>query len=179
MGEHYTSGEVLFLLALRHQDALLLDSSPPDSLVRFTHGESTGEGSADPELPVLARRWDVRRAQHTVGSMIVLRAAGVTERELATALGVSHVTIHHRIRATVDDILDQLGGEGDDAEAVSRPAMCLLCGIRPHAKTKPVLRRVRGGWKTTKKARQLNICADCATGGPVEDILDQPEEHAT
>lgn len=168
----YSTGEVVWLLSLGRQEAICDDASPRSGLA----SERTGVSSEGPPLPVSVRRWDVRRARNRVVAskrdrqMLELRGAGFTETEVAAETGVSQATVNRRVRASVREIVDELGGEHDQpAEAQSRTSMCMVCAVRPRARHEAVRRRVRGGWKTLVPERQGSLCEQC---------LDESREQA-
>ncbi len=168
LGAFYSRGEILYLMSISEEDAIKTDAYGADSLLRFGQGESSGSSSSssDHELPVLVRRADVQRAQRAseptqpgTAAILAVRGAGVTEREIAAPLGVSSVRIHQRVHRSVEEIIDELGGPGDDDGAFSRPARCWRQGCENLKHLVPAVHvKTRRGRQTIKAARQLNLC---------------------
>jgi hypothetical protein len=165
----YSVGEITWLLALNYEDVLEEDF-PATSL---SQPDSNGSGDTT-RVPTLARWAEVRAAAARVikhkrdleGAELVAR--GYTQAEVAGLLGASQQTVSRRFRATVAEILEELGGPVQaPADATSGPAACLLCGVRPRARAAAVTRRVRGGVQVLRAERELGVCAACADPGSV------------
>jgi hypothetical protein len=164
----YTAGEVAWLLSLTRTDAIEHDA--PSSHL----GQPDGAGEGGHRIPTLARWAEV----HGVKRRVVCRrrdalaaelvARGYTQPEVAELLDSSQPTIHRRFKASVRDILAELGGEADDvADAPARPSMCLRCGVRPRARVAPIYLKVRGqAPRQVSPERELGVCALCA----VDDV---------
>lgn len=165
----YSLGEVLHLLSLSHEDAIDDDATQPDSCAHFSedgHSAATAHEQFDP-IFTIARWWDVRRARDRVvrtkleQEVVQLRVAGFGEHELAGLLGLSRATARRRFRASIDEILHELGGEPDQAERVSIPSACLRCASRPRARLAPVTRRHGRGRRTLRPERPSSLCEPC------------------
>lgn len=163
---HYSPGEIAWLLSLTYEEAVSADASPVSSTGQLS-GDGTS-GSADgPQVPVIARWNDVRRARQIVREkrdqeILELRVAGETEQEVAAKVGLSQQTVSRRFRASLRDILDELGGPASPEEVESRLSLCLECGDRPRARARARYRRVRGkGLVEIAEERQLALCEQC------------------
>jgi hypothetical protein len=165
----YSLGEVLYLLSLSHEDAIDDDAGQADSCAQFTedgHAPATAHEEWDPVMTI-ARWWDVRRARDRVArtkleqEVVQLRVAGFGEHELAGLLGLSRATARRRFRASVEEILHELGGEVDQTERISIPSACLTCGDRPRARLAPVTRRHGRGRRTIRPERSSSLCEPC------------------
>jgi hypothetical protein len=183
MGLDYTPGEVAYLLGMTHREAL-----EEDGPRAATFGADGGGDAGEQRVPTYARWCEVRAAQRRVRGRKLdaaaaeraaleaqLRAQGYSESEVAELADASSSSVGRRFKATLTEILDELGVVDDDAgetPALSRIALCLLCGQRPRARAAAVRRRVRGGWRTVVAERELGVCARCAlpevslVGGP-------------
>lgn len=166
MPGEYSRAEVVWLLSIDDPDDVrALDEGLVDSLAPLTAG--SGASSADGAgVPVIARWHDVRRARERVCAakldreIVERRVAGEGEREVAAEVGVSQPTVHRRFRATIDEILEELGGEAE-AAAVSLPSVCLSCGGQPVARQPAKRRRVNGRMTVVRPERTSSLCATC------------------
>lgn len=169
---YYTVGEVLWLISLRHSDAVAEDASPPSALGHLSDALNEGgsSSSAGPELPVVARWQDVHAAKARVLArkgaeamrLVELRAQGRSEEEIAKEVGLERSAVRRRVMATTRDVLDELGGESaGEVLALSHPTLCMRCGQRPRARWAAVKKRVKGGWRTVTPERQASFCAEC------------------
>lgn len=171
----YSPAEVAYLLSLDHDEALLDSAGFVDSLAHLGD-DSHGAPASDVEhagVPTIARWADVRRARARVlarkeadaarrsSQVLVLRVHEATEAEVARLLGVSQPTVNRHLRATLDEILAELGGEMEGADVVSRPSACLKCGSRPRASRTSTL-KIEG--RRTSRTRQLGLCEACLPG---------------
>jgi hypothetical protein len=163
----YSRGEVLWLLSITYDEALGLDAVPRDSCLTFGDvGSSTALIEDSPLLTVL--RWhDVHAARRRILAtklerlVVRLRAAGFTERDIATVIATPKTTVRRHFDATLNEII-RLLGEGDsssDPHAVT--ASCLTCGQHPRVRLEPVLRKRRGKWRIATPARTARVCATC------------------
>lgn len=115
MSASYSQGEVLWLLSMSREEAILCDAVPRDSCADLAADDGGHAPSADPSLPVIARWWDVRRARDRIRlskeqeMAARLRAEGFTERELASVLGCSQPTAHRRVSVTLRELVRELG----------------------------------------------------------------------
>jgi hypothetical protein len=166
----YTRGEVLFLLSLTHEQAIDLDAFPRDSCAGLSDDDiSSGGGGDDEPLYVIARWTDVQRVKRLVVrekeslAVLQLRTSGFSESEIARLSGRDRLAVRRRWHATVDEILERLGGAREDDSVVSIVSACLKCGLHPRVRLAAVKRRVRGGWKVIQDERQASVCAGCIT----------------
>lgn len=176
MAAYYTLGEIAFLLPLSRQAAWECDEAIRSSLARFAEADASATSSDGPELPVLVRHADVHRAEQAVAertertdrerALATVRASGVELRELADAVGTSHVTVQTRTRQSFTEVLDELGGPGDSPDAPDLPTLCIKGDGQPRARVRAVYRKIRGGRKLEQRGRQLSVCYQCAEGGP-------------
>lgn len=192
----YGRGEVAWLIQMDHEGAVDYDAYPPtmhygrtdeDGNATPSSGSSlTGAGTAqeDPQLFVIARWVDVRRARRGLileqlreeqglathveimrmaeiaDRVMQLRGSGWTEDEVADELGVSRSTVRRRFRAGVDALLQALG-EHHAPDRLSYVSACLECAARPRATLEAVRYRVKGGWRTSQPERTAGLCVDC------------------
>jgi hypothetical protein len=170
-GTQYTVAEVAFLLALSHEDAIDISVAWSDSLAKCTHdGPAAPTTSEDWDPPMLIARWhDVqaakRRAQ--IGKLrleiLRLRVAGYTELEVAQLVGLGKKTAARRFRASLDEILEELGGVATnvDAPTSSVPA-CMSCATRPRTRRTRMVVRLRGTrYRRVLEEGQSSLCAPC------------------
>jgi hypothetical protein len=94
--------------------------------------------------------------------ILELRLQELGARAVANEVGVSHPTVVRRLRATLDEVLAELGSSAPEASAVvvSRPSMCLTCGSRARARRRSMKQKVAGRWIITPE-RQLGLCVEC------------------
>ena len=171
MGDAYTAGEVVWLLGLSREEVELEDQ--PGS----TLGQPDGGGEHGHRIPTLARWAEVRRARDAVirrrraaeavargMAVLELVARGYTQQEAAAIAGVSQPTVSRRVRASLRDILAELGGELGLEDATSHIELCLSCGLRPRVRVPAVKRHVRGvGMVELRPERPIGLCRSCAT----------------
>jgi AraC-like DNA-binding protein len=144
----YTPGEVVYLLSLSPQQARDASVRWADSVGSMSADGPAGSSAGGEHDPVLliARWHDVRAARRRViarkeahaaeaEAILALRLAGATTRAVAGVVGLSYPTVHRRFRATVDEVLAELGADVSGTEATSRVAACLMCGTRPRVGT--------------------------------------------
>lgn len=112
----YTEGEVRFLLSLTRGEAIDLDASQPDSCAHLTDDViPAGDAGEDHGLMTIARWHDVHSARRRVvthqADQAVLQAAawGLNQREVAQATHLSQATVHRKLRASMGDLLRELG----------------------------------------------------------------------
>jgi hypothetical protein len=172
----YTEGEVVWLLALSYRDALEEDF-PGGSL---SQADSGGAGDGGGRVPTLVRWAEVRTAAARIArrkqdvEAAELLARGYTTLEVAVLQRASRQTINRRFRATIAEIVDELGGPPTPAaDTTSRIALCLICGARPRARSARVTRRLPGGVvQVLQSERELGVCAECADPGTVRLLTD-------
>ena len=161
----FTAGEVLRLVALTRADAIGVDADPVCLTARLSHDRRAG--SADgPGMFAIARWWDVHDAAWTVleeraRRMLVARARGFGELELAGMFEVSVVTVHRTVRRSLELVLEQLGGAAEPLRALSVPSACLNCGQRPRARVRETRRRKPGGGWRVRPEHQSALCLVC------------------
>lgn len=168
----YTRGEVIWLLSLSRDDAVDLDATPPDSC---SHLRGSGDAAApetdDDRLPVVARWLDVQRARGAIladkrsVASLQLYASGFSDREVANMLGQDRMAVRRKWRATVDEILEFLGGVVEPDPALSHLDLCLRCGQNVRVRLGAVKVRVRGGWRIDQPERQASVCRACLHPG--------------
>lgn len=109
----------------------------------------------------LAKSRDVDRER--LDEILVMRAQGHTEAEIAAAVGMSLSTTRRRFQASLNAIISELGGNPGPAPAdLDRGvAACMTCGQRPRARLAARRRRIKGGWKTMAPERQSSLCEIC------------------
>lgn len=173
--DHYTRHEVIYLLSLTREDAIDASCGQRDSLAGLASLDSGlhAQRSAEDAPVMLIARWgEVRRARDEIvrakeGAMIIqLRAAGFPEVEIAKLMGHARLTVRRRQRATVDEILDRLGGPPPDPPPVlANPDLCVKCAQHPRVRLEAVRVRIRGGWRTVEPARQAAVCVECLRPG--------------
>jgi hypothetical protein len=162
---------VAFLLALSHEDAIDISVAWRDSLASCTpDGPAAPTTSEDWDPPILIARWhDVQRAKRraSIGRLrdeiLRLRVAGYTEVEVAQITGLTKPTARRRFAATIDEILDELGGV---AVAVDGPASavpaCMSCGQAPRTRRMRAVVRLRGTrYRRVLEEGQSSLCAPC------------------
>ena len=117
MAGDYSPAEVTFLLSLDEETADLHATAIPSVLGGFS-GESGPSSADDAGVPLLPRWNDVHGARERVklrkrdAEILELRVAGEGEREVARLVGASKTTVHRRFRASIEEILEELEGEG-------------------------------------------------------------------
>lgn len=116
-GCDYTVGEVLWLLQMSRQEAIEYDAVPKDSCADLSEDpQGGGSADADPSLFVVLRWHDVHDAAKRVSirkenaHIIRLRAVGYTEEEVSARLSLDRRTLRRRFRATLAEIVAELGG---------------------------------------------------------------------
>ena len=166
MGVFYTRQEVVWLLGISREQAIEYDASQRDSLAGLTTNGPSTHQAGDGELPAIVRWHDIQAARRRITdgkhAQYVLEHAcqGESTREIARAVGVSHMTVHRRFKASLDELLAELGADSVD-EALSILPTCLIGGCGgPRVRLEPVLRRVKGGWKTVLPERVASVCAE-------------------
>lgn len=139
-GSPYTPGEVVYLLSLTCAQARDESVRWADSCGSLSAEDLPATTSQEYDPVLLIARWhDVRAARERVvttkeaAAVLEQRLAGGTEREVGQALGVSDSTVHRRFRATVEEILAELGAHAGPLEtpAYSRTALCIACARAP------------------------------------------------
>jgi transcriptional regulator len=164
----YTIGEILWLLSLTREQAVDLDATPADSLAATSETHAADARTIDGSIPVIARWHDVQQAKARLNAtkqelkMVELRAQGQTDKQVAETLGTSRQTVNRKWRATVQEILDELGGEYHES-ALSHIDLCLNCGKHPRAYLKAVTRKANHKTITTSPARSAAYCTNCIT----------------
>lgn len=176
----YSRGEVAFLLSLTRDDAIDEDASQADSLSRCTPdgpGSTTSHEEWDPVFTIA--RWnEVHAAKACIVktkvelAVLELRVGGHTEQELADHLGIHRLAGRRRFGASLDELLELLGGEAlpDDSPAAAEDA-CLSCALGPRVRLRAKRRRVRGGWKVIRPERQAAVCRDCLREDLQSEVL--------
>lgn len=125
----YTRSEVLWLRQMDRSAATFHDAYPPSAL---SNAEGGLASSAEETLPAIARWWDVRLAFERVTvdkrdkAIVELRLAGFTEEEVARAMGTSQPTVNRRFRATLLEVMEELGEAYPD-EPKSYAPVCWRC----------------------------------------------------
>lgn len=126
----YTPGEVLFLLSLTREEAIDVDASQPDSCAHLSEDPiPSGDAGDDAELFTIARWHDVHDARRRIvhskrdDLLLQLRARDFSQEEIAAVLGSSQPTVSRRIKATLRELLDDLGA--DDRGPASQAAGAL------------------------------------------------------
>lgn len=181
MLDSYSRGEVIWLLSLTRDQAIEMDSNHRDSCAGLAaSNESGGSISAVAQsVPTIARWADVQRARRDVIrekeglAILQLRAGGFSEREIAKLSDRDRLALRRRWHATVLEILDRLGGPGQDEGTTSRIDSCLKCGEHPRVQLLPVKARTRGGWKIVSKGRQASVCRTCLSPELASRIVDE------
>jgi hypothetical protein len=173
----YTVGELVWLLALRYKDALEEDL-PGSSLMRADGGG--GRWGGDPtRIPTLARWSEVHAAKERVvrrrrdAIAAELLAQGYVQAEVASLLETSQQTVSRRFRATLREILDELGGPRSSEDASSRVPLCLICGRRPRARAAAVTRNTLGGVQVLRAERDVAVCDGCGDSSFVRVLTDR------
>lgn len=95
-----------------------MDASSADSLAHLSEDDVHGSGMSAEESDVLivARWWDVHRAAALVTGcellerIVKLELDGFSQDAIATMLGVPRTTLRRRFKATMDEMLEVLGG---------------------------------------------------------------------
>ncbi len=171
-GGLYTVGEVLYLLSLEREDAIGDDVSQPNSVSRFTADGFSAPTATEQDRVMTIARWnDVQDAKSRAGRerlgkleklLMAMRVLEFTEREIADWFGVSQWTVHMKWRASLDEILLELGGAaGPPENRTSAVSACLQCALHPRARVAERRKRIRGGWKITRHERQSSLCRLC------------------
>jgi len=185
---HYTSSEVLWLLGLSEQTARDLDDSPPSFLGNVSAEGPPPGGSADEQLPVIARWHDVQRAKRGVlaragvegrrqAVFLQLRAKGYSEELAARIVEVSRSSARRANAGFVDAVLEELGGAAPPRNGEPVPT-CAGCGSRPAAQSRPVRKRVKGeGLVVVKPSRQLSLCEGCIPVGIAREVLPRYDRY--
>jgi AraC-like DNA-binding protein len=124
-GCEYTVGEVLWLLQMSRQEAIDYDAVPKDSCADLSEDpQGGGSANADPSLFVVLRWHDVHDAAKRVrmskenAHIIRLRSCGYTEEEVSERVSLDRRTLRRRFRATVNEILTELGSDQGVAAVV-------------------------------------------------------------
>ncbi len=176
----YTRGEVVYLLSLTHSDAVSEDARQPDSLARTSPegpGAPTAHEEWDPVFTVArwhdvqaARRRALERKMTAANAdprqlkleliILELRSRGWTEEEIAQRAGLAQQSVSRKARATLAEIVAELGGETTFGERTSSPPVCWTCGgsaVRVERR-----RRIatRGGRTTIREQRGTHSCAE-------------------
>jgi hypothetical protein len=173
----YTPGEVAYLLSLSRSQARDESVRWSDSVGSLSHDDLPATTSTEFAPVLLIARWrDVHGARATVvarkraeaareldaaareaveqglaetWAIVAARLAASPERAIAAALGLSDTTVHRRFRASLEEILAELGGSAvPETPASSRVSACLVCAERPRA-------------RSADDDRQLSTCVEC------------------
>lgn len=178
----YSPAEVVFLLSLSQEDAQDFSVRWADSCRDLSSdGPSSAAGREHDPLPLIARWVDVRAARRRVvrakeaDAVLELRLAGHTERDVAEQTGLSAATVHRRFRATVQEILTELGTQpvADAPERLSRVSACLKCGQHPRARVRAKIMLVAGVSRRIDE-RQIGTCAGCTDEAYQPELLEAP-----
>jgi hypothetical protein len=169
----YTRNDVAFLLSLSHEEAIE-QTFPVGSSLRKLSDETGAHGfcAEDHEVPLIARWAEVNAAKHRIIAskeniaLMQLRLQGYTDEEVAGVLGLGRRTVGRRWRATLQEILEALGGEVEGtALALDHIDLCLRCGERPRGR---VMRRARiwvnNSWRWKIVERPSSMCNACLNG---------------
>jgi hypothetical protein len=179
-GAGYSRHEIAFLLSLSHEEAIE-QTHPVVSSLRKLSDESEGHGfcAGDRDVPLIARWAEVDRAKRRVAqnkesiALTQLRLQGYTDEEVAGMLGLGRRTVGRRWRATLQEILELLGGETDGVElALDHIDRCLRCGENPRARTTRRTRlwlNKRWRWKTIEVPSSM--CRECLSGAQEPSVL--------
>lgn len=174
----YTAAEIGFLLSIDEDEARLIDAGVGSQLGRLS---GNGASSEDPGVFAIARWHDVHRARARVlarkGSdamVLSLGLAQMPQRRIAAVMAISQPTVSRKIKATLDEILDELGGSAIASSATSRLSACFECGVRPRARVEELCRRwSRGRWRNVRTVRKAALCEECLAevrGVEIEDL---------
>lgn len=166
----YQRNEIAFLLSLDRQQALEYASGMRDSIGHLTEERGhSGFSPDDTDVPFIAMWAEVNAAAARIKdakanlALLHLRLQGYTDEEIATELKLGRVTVGRRWRATLEEILNELGGEAEPiAMALDHIDMCTRCGVNPRTR---VRRRARiwtnGRWRWKRVERPSSMCASC------------------
>jgi hypothetical protein len=167
MSALYSRGEVLWLLSITYDEAVGLDAIPRDSCLTFGDGGSATALIEDSPLLTVLRWHDVHAARRAILAtklerlVVRLRAAGFTERDIATVIATPKTTVRRHFDATLNEIIRLLGEGETSSDPLGVVASCLVCGIGERVRLGPVLRKRRGKWRVSVPARTARVCADC------------------
>lgn len=164
----YTRGEVVWLLSLTREQAIDMDATQRDSCAGLADDTDLLGGTGEPsQLPTIARWHDVQRAKREVVrakeglASLQLRAHGYSERELAKLFNRDRLALRRRWHASIEEIIERLGGVGFEEPALSHIDLCLHCGKQPRAYLGAVTIKVKGGRRTVQAARYASVCSSC------------------
>lgn len=95
-----------------------MDAQSADSLAHLSQDDVHGSGVAieDLDLPVIARWHDVHDAAAKIAGVkeleqiVQLQAGGLSQEEVGAELGISQPTVSRRYKATMTELLAELGG---------------------------------------------------------------------
>lgn len=192
-GDRYTRGEVLYLLSLTRGDAIEDDEGYVDSCARFSADgnlASTTHAEWDP-LMTIARWNDVHGARARVIAqrmeaascnpreiqfetvILILRARGHTEEEIAERTGLHRLAARRRFTAATNAILEELGGEVlvDEDDMPSTVPACMRCARRPRARVQERRRRIRGGSRILAPERLSSLCVQCTPEDQLKHLV--------
>lgn len=173
-GSHYTVAEVGFLLSIDEEEARNIDAGMGSQLGSLGGEASSGHSSEDPSVFAIARWHDVHDARARVlanrraESMVLsLSLAEMPQRTIAAAVGISQPTVSRKLKASLTEILEELGGSAVASSPTSRTAACFECCVRPRARVEELCRRwERGRWRLVRTERQASLCAECLEAAP-------------
>jgi Homeodomain-like domain len=166
----YTRNEIAFLLSLQTHDEALEHAVKLASSLGKLANESSSAGFCPDEndVPFIAMWAEVHAAKNRIVAnkehlaITQLHLQGYSDEEIATAVGVGRVTIWRRRRATLQEILDMLGGEAEPLMPLDHIDLCLMCGQRPRARVMRRMRRWTGSrWKVKTVERPSSSCEAC------------------
>ena len=166
----YSRNDVAFLLSLTHDEAVEQTFPVVSSLSKLSdETQAHGLADEDREVPLIARWAEVDRARRRVHenkanvALTQLRLQGYTDEEVAGMLGLGRRTVGRRWRATLEEILQLLGGEYDDVElALDHIDLCLRCGQEPRTRTTRRTRLwINSRWKWKTIEVPSSMCEAC------------------
>jgi hypothetical protein len=170
MSVGYTRNEVAFLLSLSHDEAVE-QTFPMGSSLRKLSDETEGHGfcAEDHDVALIARWAEINQAARRVRlnkesiALTQLRLQGYSDEEVAGMLGLGRRTVGRRWRATLQEILDLLGGEHEGVErALDHIDMCLKCGERPRGRaTRRTRLWLNERWRWKVVERPSSMCTVC------------------
>lgn len=166
----YTRNEVAFLLSLgTHDEALAYATRIVSSLGNLTNETCHPRlGAEDSDVPLIARWAEVHSAKQRIAgekenlALLQLRLQGYTDEEVGVLLGLGRRTVGRRWKATLQEILDELGETEEVMMPLDHIDMCLTCGKRPRARTTSRTRIWTGSrWKVKNVERSSSSCSSC------------------
>lgn len=169
----YTRPQIAFLLSLSHEEAIEA-TFPVGSSLRKLSDETDYHGfcAEDSDVPLIARWTEVDQARKRVSrnkehiALAQMRLQGYSDEEVAARLGLSRRTVGRRWRATLQEVLELLGGESEGTVfALDHIDLCLRCGEQPRSRTTRRTRRwTSNGWRWKTIEAPSSMCSECLAG---------------